>query len=165
MPIYEFYCADCYMLFSFFSRRIDTERRPACPRCGRPRLSRQVSAFAPGGHRRDDAEADGGAPIPDESRMERAMESLAQEAAMLDEADPKQAAALMRKFSESTGLSLGEGMEEAVRRLEAGADPEAVEAEFGDRLEQEDPFGPGAGKKSRSRHSAAPRRDPRLYDL
>jgi putative FmdB family regulatory protein len=35
MPIYEFYCPDCHTVFSFFSSRIDTAVRPACPQCGK----------------------------------------------------------------------------------------------------------------------------------
>ncbi len=46
MPVYEFYCPDCHAIFNFFSRRVDTETQPACPRCGRPELGRQASLFA-----------------------------------------------------------------------------------------------------------------------
>jgi len=46
MPVYEFYCPDCHMMFKFFSRRVNTETLPACPKCGRPELSRQLSMFA-----------------------------------------------------------------------------------------------------------------------
>jgi putative FmdB family regulatory protein len=46
MPVYEHYCPDCHTIFSFFSRRVDTDTRPACPRCARPNLERQVSLFA-----------------------------------------------------------------------------------------------------------------------
>jgi len=45
MPIYEFYCVDCHTVFNFFSRRIDTEKRPSCPRCGRPGLERRLQQF------------------------------------------------------------------------------------------------------------------------
>jgi len=57
-------------------------------------------------------------------------------------------------------------MEEALRRLERGEDPDRIEEEMGDLLEAEEPFlfdgkGPGAkgGKKSR------PRVDETLYEL
>src|SRR5512145_1150123 len=46
MPVYEFYCAECHTIFNFLSRRVNTEKRPDCPRCGRPELERQVSSFA-----------------------------------------------------------------------------------------------------------------------
>ena len=156
------------MIFNFFSRRIDTTGRPMCPRCGKIKLSREVSAFASVGRHKDGAEgAEGGrgGGDLDEPRMEKAMESLAEEASGMDDADPRQAANLMRKFTAATGMKMGEGMEEAIRRLEAGEDPETVEAEMGDRLEKEDPLSPGGGKKSRGKKRAAPTRDKTLYEL
>ncbi len=54
MPVYEFYCPDCHTIFNFFSRRVNTAARPACPRCERPELERQVSSspLAPGARMR-----------------------------------------------------------------------------------------------------------------
>jgi len=72
--------------------------------------------------------------------MGQAMDLLAREAEHMDEDDPKQAANLMRKLTDMTGLKMGSGMEEALTRMEAGEDPEQVEAEMGDILEEEDPF-------------------------
>ena len=46
MPIYEFYCPDCNTLFNFFSRTINTTKKPKCPRCKTRTLERQMSAFA-----------------------------------------------------------------------------------------------------------------------
>ncbi len=46
MPVYEFYCPDCHRIFNFLSRTVNTEKQPDCPRCGRPRIERQVSLFA-----------------------------------------------------------------------------------------------------------------------
>lgn len=168
MPIYEFYCRHCHRIFSFFSRRIDTTSRPACPGCKRKSLSREVSPFASTGRRQEGADGgEGGAgefPI-DEARMESAMEKLSQEAAGLDENDPRQAAKLMRKFTDATGMKLGGGMGEAMRRLESGEDPEAVEAELGDQLEKEDPFVTGGGRKAGGKKQAAPSRDTTLYEM
>ena len=138
MPIYEFYCGNCNAIFSFLSKTIDTKRQPDCPRCGRKRLQREVSAFAQVGRAKEGGDAE---PAPfDESKMERAMESLAGQADGIDEKDPRQAANLMRKFSHTAGMKLGEGMEEALKRMEAGEDPEQIDAEMGDRLSEEDPF-------------------------
>ncbi|XCN71926.1 MAG: FmdB family zinc ribbon protein [Candidatus Electrothrix aestuarii] len=39
MPIYEFYCQDCNTIFNFFSSRINTEKRPDCPKCGKKNYS------------------------------------------------------------------------------------------------------------------------------
>jgi putative FmdB family regulatory protein len=175
MPIYEFYCEDCHTVFSFLSRTANTSRRPACPRCGRPDLERKVSRFAVSKARvgpaaEGDSEGDEGPDLPgfDESRMERAMAALAEEAEGADEDDPRQMARLMRKLYSSTGLPLGEGMEEAIRRMEAGEDPEKIEEEIGDLMEQEDPLlgGEAAARLRRLRtRLRRPAVDETLYEL
>ena len=114
--------------------------------------------------------AAGGEPeLPiDESKMERAMTALAREADGLSEEDPRQTANLMRKFSSMTGMELSGGMKEALNRLEAGEDPDTIEAELGDRLEKEDPFIlPEKDKQGRTKGATrpAPRRDKTLYEM
>lgn len=166
MPVYEFYCPDCHVLFNFLARRVNTDRRPACPRCARPDLERQVSLFAISKGR---PEGDGeGSPDLDDSRMEQAMMELAAEAEGLDENDPRQAARLMRKLYGATGMDLGGGMEEAIRRMEAGEDPDEIEAEMGDLMDAEDPFGGQGAKRGlrtlRQRY-LRPRVDETLYEL
>lgn len=162
MPIYEFYCSDCHRIFNFLSTRINTEKRPDCPRCGRTGLDRKVSMFAaPRGTRGDVGD---GMPDIDESKLERAMASLASEAERIDENDPRQAVNLMRKLTDMTGISLGPGMEEALRRMEAGEDPEAIEAELGGLIDGEEPaIGMKTGPKSLS--ARPPARDDELYYL
>jgi hypothetical protein len=103
-------------------------------------------------------------PPLDEAKMEKAMSMLASEAGNIKEDDPRQAAQLMRKLTEATGLKMGSGMEEALARMERGEDPEKIEAEMGDLLEGEDPFlmeqKSGTGKKG-----TKPKVDETLYDL
>ncbi|MBU2488534.1 MAG: zinc ribbon domain-containing protein [Proteobacteria bacterium] len=163
MPIYEFHCENCNTLFNFFSQRVNTTARPPCPRCKDAILSRRMSVFSLSRGGGEEAEAG----IEDPGRMEKAMEALGREAGRINPDDPRQSAAFMRQFMEGAGLPVGEGMAEALSRLESGQDPEAVEAELGSLLENEDPFaGPGAGRKPGGRGPfAAPRVDPRLYDL
>lgn len=165
MPVYEFYCPDCHMIFNFLSRRVNTHKRPDCPKCGRAEIERQVSLFAISKNR-PEADEDG-MPDLDESRMEEAMMALANEAEGLDEDDPRQMARMMRKLYDATGLRLGDGMEEAIRRMEAGEDPDQIEEEMGDLLEEEDPFGEGAkkGLKSLRRKFLRPAVDDTLYEL
>lgn len=164
MPIYEFYCEDCHTIFNFFSSSINTDKRPNCPKCSSGPLSRQLSPFAIGGRAKEDDDMED---LPfDESKMEQAMQMLAGQADKIDEDDPRQAADLMRKLTDMTGMELGPGMQEALRRMEAGEDPDQIEAEMGDLLEGEDPFLPPGGKKGgQGRKRSAPKRDETLYDL
>ena len=129
MPIYEFYCSDCHTVFNFLSKSVNTAKRPDCPRCGRPDLERKASAFAISKGRSETTED--GLPNVDEGRLEQAMQTLARESEGIDDGDPRQMARLMRKVYDCTGLSLGEGVDEAIRRLEAGEDPETIEEAMG----------------------------------
>ncbi len=163
MPIYEFYCKQCNTIFNFFSRSINTTKTPKCPRCKTGSLSRQMSAFAVTGRAKEDSEMED---LPfDESKMEQAMQMLAGEAEKINEDDPRQAAGLMRKLTDMTGMELGTGMEEALSRMEKGEDPEQIEAELGDLLESEDPFQLTGKKGARTLRRQQPRRDETLYDL
>jgi putative FmdB family regulatory protein len=163
MPIYEFYCSKCNTIYNFFSKSVNTEKIPRCPKCRDKNLSRQVSVFANISMGRGEEGADGMPPI-DEGKMEKAMAKLAGEAARIDENDPKQAAVLMRKLSDATGLNMGPAMEEALRRMEHGEDPDTIEAEMGDLLEEEEPFTQEA-TKVKGHTKPKPQRDDTLYDL
>ena len=162
MPIYEFYCPKCHMIFNFFSKSVNTEKRPICPRCRKIELDRRMSVFATS--RNKGEEEDMPLPDMDEAKMEKAMDLLSREAEHVDEDDPRQAANLMRKLTHMTGLNLGSGMEEALARMEAGEDPEKIEAEMGDILEEEDPFEFQKKSVTPSIHRP-PRVDDKLYDL
>jgi putative FmdB family regulatory protein len=179
VPIYEFYCPDCHTVFHFLARVPDTAKRPACPRCARPRLARRPSAFAISRGRAAAAAADDDPEGGDPARLERTMAELAREAEDLgDGDDPRQTARLMRRLFDGSGMPLGPGMEEALRRLEAGEDPDRIEEEMGDALEGEmDGIGDalegrpdaaagvsGALRRLR-RRLAAPRVDPTLHEL
>jgi putative FmdB family regulatory protein len=165
MPVYEFYCPDCHRIFNFMSRRMNTRKQPACPDCGRPKLDRKVSLFAV-----SKGLTEGGGELPDldEAAMERAMASLAEEAERIEDDDPRQVARLMRKLYRSTGIKLGSAMEEAMSRMEAGEDPDAIEKELGSALEEEDPI-VGKGKAGRLRRLRRkflpPSVDEDLHDL
>jgi len=126
------------------------------------RLKRQMSVFAhlSGEKREEDF------PV-EESKLEQAMSMLAGEAEKMDEEDPRAAAKLMRKLTETTGISLGPAMEEALNRLERGEDPEAIEEEMGELLENEEPFflDNRAKKRKVKAQKTPPRVDDTLYEL
>ncbi len=162
MPIYEFYCDSCNVIFNFFSSRIDTTSSPDCPKCGRLKLSRQISKFAI--VRSGDHEADNDFAGLDEAKMEQAFESLMKDAEGINEDDPRQMASLMRKFTSQTGLNLGDAMEEAMSRMEAGEDPDQIEQEMGDLLGDDD-FSIEALRKKVKSDRPKPVQDEKLYKL
>jgi putative FmdB family regulatory protein len=170
MPMYEFYCSHCNTIFTFLSKAVTTDKRPHCPKCSRDSLSRMISRFAVTGRSKSDGDAGGEGGVEnlpfDETKMEKAMETLSAEAEHINENDPRQAANLMRKLSDMTGLRLGDKMEEALGRMEAGEDPEAIEAEMGE-LDEKDLFKLDETGNSSGKHGAkkAPLRDETLYEM
>jgi putative FmdB family regulatory protein len=173
MPIYEFYCATCHMLFNFFSAGIDTKSAPACPRCAREPLERRPARFATLSRRVNGADQEEGAEDPfaglDEARLEQVMESMAGELeSMGEDEDPRAMAHFFRRFGEAAGMKLGPRMEEMLHRLEGGEDPDALEEELGDLEgeggeEMEEWF--QLKERARSWRQRRPRVDEKLYFL
>jgi len=163
MPIYEFFCKDCNTVFNFFSSRVNTDKHPDCPKCGRKKLEKMMSTFATIGK----AKEDGSDPLAgiDETKMEQAFEGLMREAENINEEDPRQMATLMRKFSDKTGISLGDQMEEALSRMEAGEDPDQIEKEMGDLMDGDDAFSLDGMKKKIRSEPKPPVHDEKLYEL
>ena len=163
MPIYEFFCDECNVIFNFLSSSVNTSTRPDCPRCGKKEIQRQMSTFATIGK----AKEPGDDPMAgmDEAKMEEAFGSLMAEAETMNEEDPRQMATLMRKFTEKTGMRLGDSMEEAISRMEKGEDPDVIEKEMGDSLDGDDLFAFGDIKKKISRQQSIPEHDETLYRL
>jgi hypothetical protein len=177
MPIYEFYCPDNNKIYQFLAKsRAQAERVPPCPDNPAFRMEKIISGFNIGGGTRksepkdgvQSAEGDlapeaagmeGGAPPIDDNRMEAALSQLEGEMGGMDENDPRAMARMMRKMSEMTGERLDEQMEEVVRKLEEGTDPDKLEEQLGDAFPDEE-GSPGGGGRS----YGAPSRDPMLYD-
>ncbi len=164
MPIYEFYCRKCNTLFNFFSRTLTIKKSPVCPKCC-GELQKQVSLFSTINTARNE-DSPGDIPI-DEARLEKTMTKLASEAGSFNDENPKQAAELMKKFSDLTGVKLGNGMQEALNRMGQGEDPEKIEAELGDVIEQEDLFctQSNTGGPDSTAKKIGPLRDDTLYEL
>jgi putative FmdB family regulatory protein len=165
MPIYEFYCPQCHAIYSFWAKRVDTQKTPACPHGPRHKLQRRVSSFAvsSGGK----AAGEGGpADLPfDEGKMEQALSSLASEAEGMSDEDPRAMARMMRKLSDMAGLRYGQKMEEALGRLESGENPEAVEADMGEMMDGEEPPFELEGGKGRAKSARPPKRDDTLHEM
>jgi putative FmdB family regulatory protein len=141
MPIYEFACPKCRRIYSFLSKRVNPDRLPVCPKCGNKKLSKQVSGFAmlkgvaEPKARTDTGES--GPPMPDfdDPRVERAMMEMERDMEHMDENNPKHMAIMMRKMKDLMPPgSMPKEMDIAIKRLEAGEDPEKIEADMGDVL-------------------------------
>jgi len=151
MPIYEFACPRCRKIFSFLSKRVNPDRLPVCPKCGYKKLRKELSGFAMTRGLKESAPSDPGAgndpamPDLDDPRVERAMLEMERDMAHLDENNPKHMAHLMRKMKDLMPPgAMPKDVEVAIKRLEAGEDPEKIEADMGDVL-GDFMGGPGSG--------------------
>jgi putative FmdB family regulatory protein len=140
MPIYEYACPKCRVIFNFLSKRVNPEGSPTCPRCGHKKLTKQVSRFAmPRGIKEPTAkgDAEGDEPMPDfdDPRIERAMMDLERDMEHLDENNPKHMAHMMKKMKNIMPPgTVPKELDVAIKRLEAGEDPEKIEEDMGDVL-------------------------------
>ncbi|MEW6303945.1 MAG: zinc ribbon domain-containing protein [Verrucomicrobiota bacterium] len=163
MPIYEFACPKCRVIFSFLSKRVNPDRLPVCPRCGNKKMSKQLSPFAT--PRRavapaTEAESDAG-PVPDldDPKIARAMGEIERDMANLDENNPRHMAHMMRRMKEIMPAgTMPKEFDIAIKRLEAGEDPEKIEADMGDI------FGDAMGEGGASGGAGGYSRDSSLYD-
>ncbi len=167
MPIYEFHSPDTNKIYTFFARSLSyADKVPKCPDDPAARMERMVSKFAFTGRAKEKSEA----PDVADPRMEKMMAEMEREMSSLDEnnPDPKALGRMMRKMADATGQAMPDGMDQMIRRLEAGEDPEKLEEEFGDAFEGMDMpdgdggEGPATGPKAR--HVRA-QRDPALYEF
>jgi putative FmdB family regulatory protein len=141
MPIYEFACPNCRKIFSFLSKRTNPDRLPVCPECGNRKLEKQITRFAmtrgrsetPG---QDDPDGTG-PPMPDfdDPRVARTMAEMERDMEHLDENNPRHMAHMMRKMKDLMPPgSVPKELDAAIKRLEAGEDPEKIEQDLGDVL-------------------------------
>ena len=159
MPIYEFACPKCRKIFNFLSKKVAPDSQPACPKCGRRKLTKLVSGFAhPRGLKEPSASSGeddvGGPPMPDmdDPRMMRAMAEMERDMEHLDENNPRHMAHMMKKMKDLMPAdAIPKEFDVAIKRLEAGEDPEKIEEDMGDVLgdfmggEEGGPGGPGGG--------------------
>lgn len=162
MPIYEFACPDCRKIFSFLSKSINPSRLPTCPKCGNKKLVKQMSTFAMtngGKESGTDAEPGGSMPDLEDPRMERAMSELERDMEHMDENNPRHMAHLMKKMKDMMPAgSMPKEVDIAIKRLEAGEDPEKIEADMGD------VFGEMMGSEGQGGGGGGYSRDAGLYD-
>ena len=141
MPIFEFACPKCRVIFNFLSKRLLPGHPPTCPKCGNRKMAKQMSRFAaPKGVSEPAAKSEAGGdepPMPnlDDPRVMRAMSDMERDMEHLDENNPKHMAHMMRKMKDILPSgTMPKELDVAIKRLEAGEDPEKIEADMGDVL-------------------------------
>jgi hypothetical protein len=172
MPIYEFYCPDNHRIYQFYARTLaQAGVVPKCPDNPGYRMRKILSSFAVTGSDRpgegDPGRAGAGGP-GDDPRMQAAMGQMEREFSSVDENDPRAMGRMMRRMADLTGEPIGGEMEEVVRKLEEGADPDSLEDQLGGADPDADPGGApemqGAAAKRVRVRRAVPQRDPRLHE-
>ena len=96
------------------------------------------------------ADGDAGMPDMDDPRVERAMMELERDMEHMDENNPRHMAHMMRKMKDLMPPgTMPKELDIAIKRLEAGEDPEKIEQDMGDVLGDlmggEEGGGPGGG--------------------
>jgi hypothetical protein len=187
MPIYEFVSRDTGKIYSFFAHSPSyAEKIPFCPDGKKFKMEKLISGFSiTGGNEKQSEEAEKSDSIDpndpfsgmDSNQAEKVMKELEGAIGGMDEdnPDPKQMGHLMRKMSEITGESMDEPMEEVVRKLEEGADPNELEDKMGNFMgleetegKSEDPHNPSKEfVKSQLKKKIVKKmvRDPELYEF
>ena len=141
MPIYEYACPKCRVIFNFLSKRVNPDRLPVCPKCGNKKMTKQMSRFAMSHGLQEPAakgpDEGGDEPMPDldDPRVERAMQELERDMAHMDENNPRHMAQMMRKMKDLMPPgTVPKDLDIAIKRLESGEDPEKIEEDMGDVL-------------------------------
>jgi hypothetical protein len=183
MPIYEYFSPDTNRIYSFYAKTLAQGKlTPGCPDRPGARMVKLLSSFAVGGAGKKAGPGSlapnaAGASGPVDARMEAAMGAMEKEFARVDENDPRAMARMMRRMAELSGERLDGPMDEAVRKLEEGADPDSIEEQMGEVFGPEGeggppgdgPAQPGPDGKRESKgpgkvRRLPPDRDPKLYD-
>ena len=182
MPIYEFYSPRNRKIYSFYSRSLrNSEKIPHCPDGKDHKMIKLLSTFSITGNSSNeeeleidhssDQEQDPFANLSESQsaqfkhEMEKAMSGMDDE-----NPDPRQMGAMMRKMCEMTGEKMDGVMEEVVRKLEEGEDPERLEENLGCSMEEVDADNDTGEPKeavpsSKKKQRLTLIRDPKLYEM
>lgn len=124
MPVYEFLCPKCQVIYNFHSTSVDTETVPVCPKCECDSLVRQISAFSnPNGQEELSEDA-----------VLKSFSNLLDSIDTVKNDSSHDLVGALQKFSKGCGAELGEKIEGAIDRLKEGESPEKVEKEMGELL-------------------------------
>ena len=183
MPIYEFHSSDTGKIYFFYAPSSTySEVLPVCPDGSEKRMVKLLSSFAITGKKEELSEGssvtDSDDPFEgmDPSQANQIMKELETSISGMDEdnPDPKQMGSLMRRMCEMSGEHMDEPMEEVVRKLEEGMNPQELEENLGDFMGDEtgseiseisDDNGASVQTKLKRLLAKKNQRDPTLYDI
>ncbi|BHH82949.1 FmdB family zinc ribbon protein [Desulforhopalus sp. 52FAK] len=97
MPIYEYFCTDCNVVFSFMSSKVAPSKIPDCPRCSSGAMIKQLSAFT------TPANSSSGNGTFDEDRVESAFTHLLEKAEHVSEHNACEVGGLLESFTKECG--------------------------------------------------------------
>lgn len=127
MPVYEYLCPKCQVIYNFHSNIVDTKTVPACPKCDCNALVRQVSVFSTLNSQ-------------DELSEDIVLKSFSNLLDNIDEIKDDNSGDLvssLQKFSKGCSTELGEKVDVAIERIKQGEPPEQVEKDMGELLMNE----------------------------
>ena len=157
MPIYEYYSPDTHKIYKFYATSISQKDViPKCPDGDDHRMERSLSSFAITGRTRK-SKKEGEKPLSmddddidlNDHRVNALMKEMEKTVEGMDpeNPDPKVMGSLLRKMGNTMGERFDDQMEEVVRKLEEGTDPDTLEGDLDGVLGDDggDPYGDPMG--------------------
>lgn len=155
MPIYEYFCRDCNVIFNFMSVKIAPAAAPICPRCDSQSMKKYLSSFST-----SSAESAGELEVT-EKRVESAFNNLLNRAEKLTDSDADEVSGLMHSFTKECGVEYTEKMTKVIGDISQG-DEQIINKEDADYLLESSSNDEMLGKLTKE---ADPEVDPRIYQL
>ena len=161
MPIYEYFCHDCNVIFNFMSVRIAPAVAPICPRCASQSMKKYLSSFSTSSAAAVEKNDE------DEQRVNDAFNNLLDRAEKLTDSDAGEVSSLMHSFTKECGVEYTEKLVRAVSDISKGNEqrtnaPLPIDKDATDSLLKSSSKGKIVGELTKK---AEPELDPRIYQL
>lgn len=163
MPFYEFYCDACHRIYTFFSRSVQPDKTPPCPKCSLL-LQRVISNFfvLKDMHPSKD---NGGFLRNENSQLIQAQAFLSSELRKIDQNDPKQMATVLKKLGDMTGNHLGQELQTVLAQIEKGGDINSLQLEMESILSKYEEKTENEFGVHKEKPSVPPSPDPNIYEM
>lgn len=164
MPFYEFYCDACHRVFNYYSKQINTDKSPDCPRCEKKSIQRLISNFSP---LRDmvPLKDRGGFLTKNDPQAEYSKQFLNDELKKINTNNPRQMATVLKKLGDLTGNNLGSNMQKVLSQIEQGGNIEELQIELESILTKYEETTETEFGTHQSKTNLPPAIDEEVYDL